>query len=108
LAKTSPRLYLIPVLSKALDIFELLQSQNQSMTLDAIHRRTRISKTTVYRVLKTFMHRGYVSQGQDGFAAEVSAWAATLLGKVSEYAVTSGFSGTDAALERPRCTGAIC
>ncbi len=72
MAKTSPRLYLIPVLSKALDILELLQSQNQPMTLDAIHRRTRISKTTVYRVLKTFIHRGYVSQGQDGTYRQVS------------------------------------
>lgn len=72
MAKTSPRLYLIPVLSKALDILELLQSQNHPMSLDAIHRQTRISKTTVYRVLKTFMHRGYISQGQDGTYRQVS------------------------------------
>ena len=66
MAKTSPRLYLIPVLSKALDILELLQSENQPMSLEAIYRRTKVSKTTVYRVLKTFVHRGYVAQGQDG------------------------------------------
>lgn len=66
MAKTSPRLYLIPVLSKALDILELLQTENQPMSLEAIHRRTRVSKTTVYRVLKTFVHRGYVSQAKDG------------------------------------------
>ena len=48
--KTAKRLYLIPVLSKALDILELLQAENQPMTLEAIHRQTRISKTTVYRV----------------------------------------------------------
>ena len=66
MAKTSPRLYLIPVLSKALDILELLQSENQPMALETIYRRTRVSKTTVYRVLKTFVHRGYVAQGQDG------------------------------------------
>ena len=45
--KTTKRLYLIPVLSKALDILELLQAENQPMTLEAIHRQTRISKTTV-------------------------------------------------------------
>lgn len=72
MAKTSPCLYLIPVLSKALDVLELLQSQNQPMTLDAIYRQTRISKTTVYRVLKTFMHRGYVSQGQNGTYRQIS------------------------------------
>ncbi len=42
------------------------------MTLEAIHRRTRVSKTTVYRVLKTFAHRGYISQAQDGTYRHVS------------------------------------
>jgi ribose transport system substrate-binding protein len=69
--KTTKRLYLIPVLSKALDILELLQATNQPMTLEAIHRQTRISKTTVYRVLKTFVHRGYLSQGPDGLYRQV-------------------------------------
>ena len=64
--KTTKRLYLIPVLSKSLDILELLQAENEPMTLEAIHRKTRISKTTVYRVLKTFVHRGYLSQAPDG------------------------------------------
>ena len=66
------RLYLIPVLSKALDILELLQAENQPMTLEAIHRQTKISKTTVYRVLKTFVHRGYLSQSPDGLYRQVT------------------------------------
>ena len=70
--KTTKRLYLIPVLSKALDILELLQAANQPMTLEEIHRQTRISKTTVYRVLKTFVHRGYLAQGPDGLYRQVS------------------------------------
>jgi ribose transport system substrate-binding protein len=70
--KTTKRLYLIPVLSKALDILELLQAENQPMTLEAIHRQTRISKTTVYRVLKTFVHRGYLSQSPDGMYRQVT------------------------------------
>ena len=69
--KTSKRLYLIPVLSKALDILELLQAENQPMSLEAVHRQTRISKTTVYRVLKTFVHRGYLSQSPDGLYRQV-------------------------------------
>jgi ribose transport system substrate-binding protein len=70
--KTTKRLYLIPVLSKALDILELLQLENQQISLEAIYRKTKISKTTVYRILKTFVHRGYVSQSQDGLYRHVS------------------------------------
>src|ERR1700679_726939 len=70
--KTTKRLYLIPVLSKALDILELLQAENQPMTLEAVHRQTKISKTTVYRVLKTYVHRGYLAQSPDGLYRQVS------------------------------------
>jgi ribose transport system substrate-binding protein len=70
--KTAKRLYLIPVLSKALDILELLQADNQPLSLEAIHRETKISKTTVYRILKTFVHRGYLSQSQDGLYRQIS------------------------------------
>jgi ribose transport system substrate-binding protein len=70
--RATKRLYLIPVLSKALDILELLQAENQPMTLESIHRQTRISKTTVYRVLKTFVHRGYLSQSPDGLYRHVT------------------------------------
>ena len=59
-------LYLIPVLSKALDILELLQNENEPLTLEAIHQRTRVSKTTVYRVLKTLVHRGYLALTPNG------------------------------------------
>ena len=72
MAKTSKRLYLIPVLSKALDILELMQAESQPMSLEQVHRQTRISKTTVYRVLKTFVHRGYLAQGPDGLYRQVT------------------------------------
>jgi ribose transport system substrate-binding protein len=62
----SNRLYVIPVLSKALDILELLQSEKSPLALEAIYQRTNISKTTVYRILKTFVHRGYLAHSQDG------------------------------------------
>jgi ribose transport system substrate-binding protein len=62
----SKRLYVIPVLSKALDILELLQSEKSPIALEAIYQRTNISKTTVYRILKTFVHRGYLAHSQDG------------------------------------------
>jgi len=60
------RLYLIPILSKALDILELLEAEKKALTLESIYQRSAISKTSVYRILKTFVHRGYVAQTQDG------------------------------------------
>ena len=60
------RLYLIPILSKALDILELLEAEKKPLTLELIYQRSAISKTSVYRILKTFVHRGYVAQTQDG------------------------------------------
>jgi len=60
------RLYLIPVLSKALDVLELLQKENSPRTLEEIYQRTTISKTTVYRILKTLVHRGYLAHSENG------------------------------------------
>jgi ribose transport system substrate-binding protein len=59
-------LYLIPILSKSLDILELFESENKPLTLDDIFQRLQISKTSIYRVLKTFVHRGYMAQTPDG------------------------------------------
>ena len=60
------RLYLIPILSKALDILELLETETKPLTLELIYQRSEISKTSIYRILKTLVHRGYVAQTQDG------------------------------------------
>ncbi len=60
------RLYLIPILSKALDVLELLEQDHAPVTLEDVFQRTKISKTSVYRILKTLVHRGYVAQSQDG------------------------------------------
>ncbi len=60
------RLYLIPILSKALDILEMLEAERKPAKLEDIYQRSEISKTSVYRILKTFVHRGYVSQAPDG------------------------------------------
>jgi ribose transport system substrate-binding protein len=62
----SRRLYLIPVLLKAIDVLEIFQAESEPMTLEAIHRHAKISKTTAYRILKTFVHRGYLYQSPDG------------------------------------------
>src|SRR5881394_573866 len=66
------RLYLIPVLSKALDVLELMQKDNTPRTLEEIYQRTNISKTTVYRILKTLVHRGYLAHSENGLYRVVS------------------------------------
>ena len=66
------RLYLIPILSKALDVLELLEQNNSPVTLEDVYQNTRISKTSVYRILKTLVHRGYVAQTQNGLYRLVS------------------------------------
>jgi ribose transport system substrate-binding protein len=60
------RLYHIPVLSKALDILEYLQTQSPSASLEELYRVTQFSKTTVYRILRTLEHRGYLAHQEDG------------------------------------------
>jgi ribose transport system substrate-binding protein len=60
------RLYLIPILSKALDVIEQLEQDHAPVTLEDVYQKTQISKTSVYRILKTLVHRGYVAQSQDG------------------------------------------
>ncbi len=60
------RLYLIPILSKALDVLEMLEQHHAPVALEEVFQKTKISKTSVYRILKTLVHRGYVAQTQDG------------------------------------------
>lgn len=67
MAKTRTKeLYLIPILSKALDVIEILERSQAPMNLEDLFRSTRISKTSIYRILKTLVHRGYVANTQDG------------------------------------------
>ena len=65
-------LYHIPILSKALDILELMQSEKQALSLDHLHQATRFSKTTIYRILRMFEYRGYLSRQEDGHYRAVS------------------------------------
>jgi ribose transport system substrate-binding protein len=71
------RLYLIPILSKALDVIELLEESHGPVSLEDVYQKTRISKTSVYRILKTLVHRGYVAQTQNGQYSVTSAAAAS-------------------------------
>ncbi|MDR3727749.1 MAG: substrate-binding domain-containing protein [Terracidiphilus sp.] len=66
------RLYLIPILSKAFDVIEMLENNHAPVSLEDVHQTTKISKTSVYRILKTLAHRGYVAQVQNGLYRLVS------------------------------------
>jgi ribose transport system substrate-binding protein len=66
------RLYLIPILSKALDVIELLEQNHAPLALEEVFQSTKISKTSVYRILKTLVHRGYVAESQNGLYRLVS------------------------------------
>ena len=66
MTRTTKAIYLIPILSKSLDVLELLEQHKAPLTLEEIYQRTRISKTTVFRILRTLVHRGYVSRPEDG------------------------------------------
>lgn len=66
------RLYLIPILSKALDVIELLEQDQSPQSLEDVYQKTNISKTSIYRILKTLVHRGYVAQTQNGLYRLVS------------------------------------
>jgi ribose transport system substrate-binding protein len=66
------RLYLIPILSKALDVIERLEQDRAAQSLEDIYQKTSISKTSIYRILKTLEHRGYVAQNQNGLYRLVS------------------------------------
>jgi ribose transport system substrate-binding protein len=63
---SSGRIYHVPILSKALEIIELLQTEIQSISIEDLYRQTRFSKSSVYRILKTLEHRGYVDREGDG------------------------------------------
>jgi len=63
---SSGGLYHVPILSKALEILELLQTKNHSVSIEDLHRQTRFPKSSVYRILKTLEQRGYLDHEENG------------------------------------------
>jgi ribose transport system substrate-binding protein len=51
---------------------ELLQTERAPMSLEAVFQRTKFSKTSVYRILQTLLHRGYVARSGEGLYRLVS------------------------------------
>jgi len=58
------QVYRVPLLSNALDILEYLRSSDVGHTLSEVTKDCGISRTTAFRVLKTFVARGYVQQDE--------------------------------------------
>jgi ribose transport system substrate-binding protein len=50
----------------------LLQAEKSPLTLEAVYQKTQFSKTSVYRILQTLVHRGYVAKTGDGLYRLVS------------------------------------
>ena len=64
--------YSVPVLMRALDILEFLRRSDIPLKPDEISNATGVSRTTTYRILHTFVRRGYVAQDQGGKFSLVS------------------------------------
>jgi ribose transport system substrate-binding protein len=69
--------YSVPILMRALDILEFLRGSNMPLKPDEISNATGVSRTTTYRILHTFVCRGYVAQGPGGKFSFLSLQAKT-------------------------------
>jgi hypothetical protein len=63
------RSYIIPVLSKALQIIALSQGGERPLKIDEIVQRTGVATTAVYRILRTLSAYGYLPHGRTAFTA---------------------------------------
>lgn len=64
---------MIPGLSQALDILDLLRSENKTVSLDEICLKTESSSATANRILQTLVQRNYVSSADAGTYRIVNA-----------------------------------
>ena len=58
------RSYIVPVLSKAITIINLIESSEKSLNVQQIHEALGYSKATIYRILHTLIAHG-VLRGQE-------------------------------------------
>jgi DNA invertase Pin-like site-specific DNA recombinase len=59
---TADREYIVPILFKAIQIIELLRLESDGLRIEYIHRMTGISRSTVYRIVRTLTASGYLRQ----------------------------------------------
>jgi ribose transport system substrate-binding protein len=54
--------YIVPMLSKALDVLEAFSSHREELTLEQLISRTKIAHASAFRIVQTLVHRGYLSR----------------------------------------------
>jgi len=54
------RAYVIPVLMKAFRVLAALEEEPEGLRVDDVARRTKISKSTTYRILRTFVANDFL------------------------------------------------
>lgn len=60
------RYYVVPVLLKAVAILELLRSSEVALRVDDIHKATGFARSTVYRILRSFIMGEYLTEVAPG------------------------------------------
>ena len=66
------REYIVPVLLKSIQIIELLAKSPDGLRIDEIQRRTKIARSTVYRVVRTLAVCGHLTHRGNGAYAVVA------------------------------------
>jgi len=56
----------VPVLCKAIDVFEAVAGANSALTTKSLATTLRISPTTCYRILQSFVAKGWLRPGANG------------------------------------------
>lgn len=54
--------YVIPMVSKALDVLELFSTHHEELTLEQIICRTRVPHASAFRIVQTLVRRGYLTR----------------------------------------------
>ena len=54
--------YVIPMVSKALDVLELFSTHREELTLEQIICRTRVPHASAFRIVQTLVRRGYLTR----------------------------------------------
>jgi DNA-binding transcriptional ArsR family regulator len=60
------REYIVPVLLKSVKILELLRDHPEGMKIDLIHEQTGVARSTVYRIVRTYVASGYIDCSSEG------------------------------------------
>jgi len=60
------REYIVPVLMRSFAILNLLRMTPEGLKIDQIHAQTGVARSTVYRIVRTFVAAGYLHVSLDG------------------------------------------